>query len=117
MSWGFDDTPYSSQGLTFSFQRGETDAAERKPIVFTDHAATADIMKATSLSSSSTDKLNLRLIRASQYVSQYDPDIRWRPGKQNVVPDALSRLLHDEEEEVEQDDEILSPEWPRAHCV
>lgn len=80
---------------------------DRKPIIFTDHAATADIMKATSLSSLSTDKLNLRLIRASQYVSQYDLDIRWRPGKQNTVPDALSRLLYEDVEKVEEDDGVL----------
>jgi len=38
-------------------------------VVWTDHSATIQIMKQTTLTSSSTDKLNLRLIRASQYCS------------------------------------------------
>ena len=72
--------------------------ADKRVIIFTDHSATTDIAKQVTLSSSSTDRLNLRLVRASQYVSQFDLDVRWRPGKQNVVPDALSRLLHKREE-------------------
>lgn len=70
----------------------------RKVIIFTDHSATTDIARQTTLSSSSTDRMNLRLVRASQYASQFNLDVRWRPGKQNVVPDALSRLLREREE-------------------
>ena len=40
-----------------------------RTVVYTNHQATTDIVKATSLNSFSTDKLNLRLIRASQYAS------------------------------------------------
>ena len=73
-------------------------ALNKRVIIFTDHSATTDIARQVTLSSSSADRLNLRLVRASQYVSQFDLDVRWRPGKQNVVPDALSRLLHRKEE-------------------
>jgi hypothetical protein len=38
------------------------------------------------------DKLNLRLVRALQYLSQFRLDVRYRPGRQHIVPDALSRL-------------------------
>lgn len=75
----------------------------KKIIIFTDHSATTDIARQTTLSSSSTDRMNLRLIRASQYVSQFDLDVRWRPGKQNVVPDALSRLLRKRVEKFQDD--------------
>ncbi|SLM36754.1 reverse partial [Lasallia pustulata] len=68
-------------------------------IVFTDHSATTSIAKQTTPSSSSTDKVNLRLVRASQYVSTFDLDIRFRPGKQHIVPDALSRLMNKAAEE------------------
>lgn len=64
----------------------------RNVIVWTDHSATPGIVKQTTLNSSNTDKLNMRLVRASQYLSQYTLDVRWKPGKQHVVPDALSRL-------------------------
>ena len=61
-------------------------------VMFTDHALDPSIVKQTSLSSSNTDKLNLRLIRASTYLSQFRLDIRYKPGKDHIVPDALSRL-------------------------
>ena len=64
-------------------------------MVYTDHSATVSIVRHISLSSSSVDKLNLRLIRASQYLSQFRLDIRYKPGKQHIVPDALSRPISD----------------------
>ena len=66
----------------------------KKPpvVVYTDHSAAVPISRQTSLSTSSTDKLNLRLVRASQYLSMFDLTVRHKAGKTNVVPDALSRL-------------------------
>jgi hypothetical protein len=61
-------------------------------VIWTDHSTTVQITKQMTLSSSSTDKLNLRLVRASQYCSQFCLDVRHRPGRLNIVPDALSRL-------------------------
>ena len=76
----------------------------RKPpvTIFTDHAATAGLIKQTSLTTSNTDKLNLRLVRASQFLSALPIKIRVKPGKLHVVPDALSRLKTnpDSEEDV-----------------
>ena len=66
--------------------------SEKPPIVLIDHAATPSLAKSTALTTSSVDKLNNRLIRASQYLSQFDLDLRWRPGEQYIIPDALSRL-------------------------
>jgi hypothetical protein len=40
-------------------------SSKKPPIFFTDHSATVSIAKQTSLSTSSTEKLNLRLVRAS----------------------------------------------------
>ena len=69
------------------------EASELPPvIVYTDHSAAVQISRQTTLSTSSTDKLNLRLVRASQYLSGFNLAIRHKAGKQNVVPDALSRL-------------------------
>jgi Integrase zinc binding domain len=64
-------------------------------IIYTDHASTKGIANQTHMGSSATDKLNLRLIRASQYLSQFKLDIRHKPGKTNVVADSLSRLKTD----------------------
>ena len=66
----------------------------RKPptIIYTDHSAAVPISRQTTLATSSTDKLNLRLVRASQYLSSFNIAIRHKSGKSNVVPDALSRL-------------------------
>lgn len=43
--------------------------AKEPPIVFTDHSAAPAITKQTTLITSSVDKLNMRLIRALQYLS------------------------------------------------
>ena len=63
-----------------------------KITIYIDHAAITSIVKATKLISNSTNKLNLRLIRVSTYLSQYDLNIWHRSGNQHVVLDALSRL-------------------------
>lgn len=61
--------------------------------IMTDHASTAGIMRQTALTSSATDKLNIRLTRASLYVSQFkNLKICYVPGREHTVPDALSRL-------------------------
>lgn len=38
------------------------------------------------------DRINLRHIRASQYVQQFRVKMFYRPGKTNVIADALPRL-------------------------
>ncbi len=37
-------------------------------------------------------RLNLRLVRASQFLQQFKLNVRHKPGKEHIVPDALSRL-------------------------
>lgn len=61
-------------------------------LVFTDHSATVGLVKQTSLITFNTDKLNLRLVRASQFLSTLSIHIRVKPERFHVVPDALSRL-------------------------
>ena len=59
----------------------------------TDHSAIIDIMKQNSIMSiTSTIRINVRLIRAAQYLRQFDLSITHKPGKEHIVPDALSRL-------------------------
>ena len=59
----------------------------------TDHSAIVDIMKQSSIvSTTSTMRMNTRLIRASQFLKQFDLDITNKPGKEHIIPDALSRL-------------------------
>jgi len=58
-------------------------------------SAAVPICRQTSLTTSSTDKLNLRLVRASQYLSGFNLSIRHKAGKANIVLDALSRLQAD----------------------
>jgi hypothetical protein len=61
--------------------------------IFTDHKAAEDILTMKNFKTSSAVRQNLRLIRASQFISQY-PNIviTYRPGKDHVNADALSRL-------------------------
>jgi hypothetical protein len=64
-----------------------------KVFVFTDHQATKDIAKQTNFRHSTPHRQNLRLVRASLYLSQF-PQIQvfHIPGRLNIIPDALSRL-------------------------
>ena len=62
-------------------------------MIWTDHSAIISIASQTKLSSTSINKLNLRLIRASTYISQFNIVIRHKAGRNYVIPDALSRLL------------------------
>ena len=61
-------------------------------IVYIDHSTTTSIVKHTTFLSSIIDKLNLRLVRTSQYLSQFSLNIRHRVDKLNIVFDVLSRL-------------------------
>ena len=58
-------------------------------IAYTDHSAVTSIAKQTTLSSSNTDKLNTRLIWASQYLAQFNLDIWYKSGKHHLMPDTL----------------------------
>ena len=64
-----------------------------KPIrIQTDHSAILDLLKQTSIVSTSTLRLNVRLIRASQFLRQFNLQVSHKPGKEHILPDALSRL-------------------------
>jgi hypothetical protein len=65
----------------------------KKVSVFTDHQATRDIAKQTNFRHSTPHKQNLRLVRASLYLSQFPQlEVHYIPGRLNIIPDALSRL-------------------------
>ncbi len=77
-------------------------------IIFTNHSAFAEIIKQTFLISFNTNKLNLRLIRASQYLSTLSIEIRVKSKKFHVISDALSRLFSImNKNESQKDDEVL----------
>ena len=60
--------------------------------IYTDHGANVGIAKQVSLWTTSIEKLNLRLVRASEYLQRFPLNIYHKPGKSHYVPDALSRL-------------------------
>ena len=70
------------------------ESSKHKVVFQTDHSAIVDIAKQRSIvSTTSTIRNNLRHVRASQFLCQFSNlEIRHKPGKENIVPDALSRL-------------------------
>lgn len=68
------------------------EASHHHTVVYTDHQAIIDIAKQSSLNTTSVVRLNLRHVRSSEYLSRFRLHIRHKPGKSNIVPDALSRL-------------------------
>lgn len=84
------------------------EASTHEVTVMTDHASTAGIVKQTALTSSATDKLNNRLTRASLYISQFkNLKICYVPGREHIVPDALSRLPAHRQHEHDQSEDVL----------
>ena len=62
-------------------------------IIQTDHSAILDIMQQSSITSmSSTMRMNVCLIRAFQFLRQFRLVVHYKPGKEHIIPDALSRL-------------------------
>lgn len=67
-------------------------ASNLRTIIYTDHSAAVGLVRQTSLNTVSVEKLNLRSVRASEYLQRFLIEIRHKPGKAKIVPDALSRL-------------------------
>ncbi len=62
-------------------------------IIQTDHSVILDIVQQSSITStSSTMRMNVRLVRASQFLQQFCLVVRHKPGKEHIIPDALRRL-------------------------
>jgi hypothetical protein len=89
-------TELETSALVFAVKKARhlIEANDYPTIIYTDHVAVRHIAHSTSLRTSSPERANMRLIRASQYLSQFRLDVRYRPGKANVVVDALSRIKH-----------------------
>jgi len=69
------------------------EVAEQSTIIYTDHAAAVEIEHQFSLNTTAVKKLNLRLVRASEYLQRFQLKIQYKPGKTNIIPDALFRLF------------------------
>jgi len=68
-----------------------------KTIVYTDHTAALGIAKQILMTTLSTAKTNLRVVRASDFLQRFrNLEIRHKLGNKYIVPDALSRLCPDQ---------------------
>lgn len=61
------------------------------------------------MTTSNSDKFNLRLVRVEMYLSQFDLNIRHKSERDHIISDALSRLSCFDERKFtkNQDDNIL----------
>ena len=62
-------------------------------VIYINHDVTLNIIKQITLSSFSTNKLNLRLVRVNDYIQRFDLDIRHKSNKSHLVSNVLSRLI------------------------
>ena len=62
-------------------------------IVYTDHDAVLNIFKQISMTTTSIDKLNLRLVRAFNYIQRFDLKLRHKLNKAYIISDALFKFL------------------------
>lgn len=88
-----------------------------KTIIYTDHGSALGLAKQTTLTTSSTDKMNLRLVRASDYVQRFQNiEFRYKMGSSHIVPDALSRLPR-KDVEVDESKGQLDQLWAHAYST
>ena len=69
------------------------ESSKHATIVYTNHETTLSIAKQITLFIFSTDKLNLRLVRVSNYIQRFNLIIKHKSEKLHIVLDALSRLF------------------------
>ena len=65
---------------------------KKTTVIFTNHSINFSIVKQITLNNKNIDKLNLRFVQISAYLSQFNIDVRYKIDKINIVFDALSRL-------------------------
>ncbi len=71
------------------------ESSKSNVVIQTDHSAILDILQQSSVTSTtSMMRLNLRFVRAFQFLQQFKLDVRHKPGKEHIIPDALSRLAN-----------------------
>jgi Integrase zinc binding domain/RNase H-like domain found in reverse transcriptase/Integrase core domain/Chromo (CHRromatin Organisation MOdifier) domain len=89
-------TELETSALVFAVKKTRhlVEANDFPTVIYSDHVAVKHIAHSTSLKTVSPERANMRLIRASQYLSQFRLDVRYRPGKDNIPADALSRIKH-----------------------
>ena len=96
-----------------------------KIFAFTDHIATVDIVKQENFRHAAPHRQNLRLVRASLFLSQFKDKLTvvYVPGDDNAnkIPDALSRLQasesEEEKEKLDNEDDIYESLMTQAKMV
>ena len=76
-------------------------------IVYTDHDVALGLVKQITLITTSTNKLNLRLIRVFDYIQRFNLKFRHKLEKQHIVLNALSRLASDNVNSLLSDEGVL----------
>ena len=71
------------------------EVSSSKTIMYTDHDSALNIVNQIMMTTTSTNKFNLRLVRISNYIQRFNLNIRHKFDKQHIVFDALSRLVSD----------------------
>ena len=63
-------------------------------IIYIDYNAALNIVKQITLTTSFTNKLNFRFIRASNYIQQFNLKLRHKLNAQHIISNAFSRLFN-----------------------
>ena len=63
-------------------------------VIFTNHDVVLNIIKQINMTIVFIDKLNFRLVRASNYIQRFDVKLRYKFEKQHIVSNVLSRFVN-----------------------
>ena len=87
-----------------------------KTVIYTDYDIALGIAKQITLTTSSTNKLNLRLVRASNYIQRFrNIEFRYKLDSRYIVPNALSRLSYTQSKNESEGE--LDTLWGHAYVV
>ena len=76
--------------------------------MYTNYFAFTNLIKQTFLFSFSTNKLNLRLIRASQYFFQFSFDVRHKSNRLHIVSNVLFKFAAVQFDSLDDESNVLN---------
>ena len=89
-------------------------------IIYTDHEANSTIVRQTKLITNSIDKLNMKFVKTSTYLSQFRFEVRHKFEKFNIILNALNRLFVKKKSvlnKINDDDESVLNNSKKSHYI
>ena len=85
------------------------EASRQSTVIYTDYASTIQIATQININTIFLIRMNNRHLRFLEYLSRFRLEVRHFPGRENVISDALSRLLMEVSQIIKSQEDPLPP--------